>query len=232
MTTILIIEKTGTVKPLSVKTFSEEDLFKKAGFKSNEGFKKHTTWLVKVGETGYAIDLYGKTNGRAGQENKYDFPPPVDSVLFFGSCVLVNRKSTGETANFSPKEWEIVYEKLFGGFRDLGEEDSETESDDSDDSENVPKTKDGYVKDGFVVDDDEDFEDDSYDIDKEEPVKKSRKPAQNTVVKRKPAKKTKHVKVHPEIVAPQESIVLQISEPPATENYLDCTDELVEEDYV
>ena len=41
-------------------------------------------------------------------------------------------------------------EKSFGGFESLGEEDSS-----EDELENVPeemKTKDGYLKDGFVVD--------------------------------------------------------------------------------
>ena len=47
--------------------------------------------------------------------------------------------------------WNTIYEKLFGGFDDL--DDNESESDDE--LEEVPKhlkTKDGYLKDDFVVD--------------------------------------------------------------------------------
>ena len=43
-----------------------------------------------------------------------------------------------------------VYEKLFGGFEDL-----KSESESEDELDEVPddmKTKDGYLKDGFVVD--------------------------------------------------------------------------------
>ena len=54
-------------------------------------------------------------------------------------------------------EWEKIYEKLFGGFEDLDEEDSFSEE------EEIPehlKTKQGYSKeDGFVVSDDDEDED-------------------------------------------------------------------------
>ena len=42
---ILIVEKTGVVKPLCVKTFKEEELYKKCGFKTKENFNKYTDWL-------------------------------------------------------------------------------------------------------------------------------------------------------------------------------------------
>lgn len=53
-------------------------------------------------------------------------------------------------------DWEKIYEFLFGGFEDIGTEDSEEEEEDEGDD--VPKTKDGYVKDGFIVDDSDDTE--------------------------------------------------------------------------
>ena len=31
----------------------------------------------------HEIHLYGKKKGKAGDENKYEFPPPVDNILFF-----------------------------------------------------------------------------------------------------------------------------------------------------
>ena len=50
--------------------------------------------------------------------------------------------------------WEKIYEKLFGGFEDLSATCVEDENEE-DELANVPKekkTKDGYLKDGFVVD--------------------------------------------------------------------------------
>ena len=57
--------------------------------------------------------------------------------------------------------WNKIYEKLFGGFEDLAATAKEDEEEE-DELANIPKekkTKNGYLKDGFVVDssDEEDF---------------------------------------------------------------------------
>ena len=64
-------------------------------------------------------------------------------------------------------EFEKIYEEMFGGFEDL----TKTSESEEDELENIPeeeKTKEGYLKDGFVVDDDEDEEDSDYIPDTEE----------------------------------------------------------------
>lgn len=170
---IIVIEKGGNIKELKVKSFNETELYKKCGFKTPNDFKEHTCWdNIKVNNTTYNIHVYGKTTGRANQENKYEFPPPIDKILFFGSCVLVN-KVNNITHNLNSKEWKSIYNQLYGGFEDLNADMSD-ESEDSDD--NLPKTKSGYMKDDFVVDDD--FEDDDNDSFTERPKmkRKSKKP--------------------------------------------------------
>jgi len=108
------------------------------------------TWDCDVGGKKFCIKLYAKNNGRANYENKYDLPPPVDTQLYFGTMVLVNYE--GDNAkNLSLVEWNKIYEHLFGGFEDIGSEDSEESA--SEDEENL--TKEGYLMDGFVVPDDE-----------------------------------------------------------------------------
>ena len=155
---VIVIEKGGNIKELKVKSFDETELYKKCGFKTPNDFKEHTCWdNIKVNNTIYNIHVYGKTVGRANQENKYEFPPPIDNTLFFGSCVLVNYVNN-VPHNLSSKEWKSIYTQLYGGFEDL-DGDVSDESDDSDD--NLPKTKSGYMKDDFVVDDD--FEEDDND---------------------------------------------------------------------
>ena len=155
---IIIIEKGGNVKELKVKSYDENELYKKGGFKASTDFKVQSVWKnIKVKNITYNIHIYGKLVGRANQENKYEFPPPIDNTLFFGSCVLVN-KINDVPKNLTSSEWNSIYNHLYGGFDDLGEEDSD-ESEDED--EDLPKTKSGYVKDDFIVDDDFD-EVDSY----------------------------------------------------------------------
>ena len=159
---IIIIEKTGNMKPLSVKEFKEEELYKKCGFKKPDHFSKQGEWTKKIDKIRYNISVFAKTEGKANTENKYDFPPPIDTTLFFGNCVVI---ASDVTDTASPKLisltiplWEKMYEKLFGGFEDLTNTvvDDELEVDELDAIPKEKKTKDGYMKDGFVVDSDVD----------------------------------------------------------------------------
>lgn len=172
---IVIVEKTGQLKLLSVKDFKEDEIFKKCGFKKAEDFKKQHQWNIKIDGGRYFVSVFAKTEGRANSENKYDFPPPIDTKLFFGNCAVMakKQKSNGdghfEYTNLSIELWEKMYEKLFGGFEDLAATAFEDENE-IDELKNVPKekkTKNGYLKDGFVVDS-SDTEDEEYDGSSEE----------------------------------------------------------------
>jgi len=155
---IIIVERLGSLKMLSIKDFKLEELYKKCGFKKAEDFNKQTEWSVKYDGKKYFIHIYAKTEGRANSENKYDFPPPIDTKLFYGSCAIVGqiRNDDGSKVyiNLSLTLWNKIYEKLFGGFEDLATTAKEDEEEE-DELANIPKekkTKQGYLKDGFVVD--------------------------------------------------------------------------------
>jgi hypothetical protein len=171
---VIIVEKTGVLKMLAIKEFKEEDLFKKCGFKKSEDFNKQTEWNVKCESKKYLISVYAKLDGRANSENKYDFPPPIDTKLFFGNCVILAKVKNDEGkqvyTNLTLDLWEKIYEKLFGGFEDLTSTAIEDENE-IDELENVPKekkTKQGYLKDGFVVDSDGDNNSDDYETEDED----------------------------------------------------------------
>lgn len=157
--TIIIVDKQGSLKTLNVKDYKVDDLYKKCGFKKAEGFEMHTEWSVKLDGHRYLVQLYGKLDGKANMENKYDFPPPVDNLLFFGSCALVGMikddKNSKTHINLNLDLWNKLYEKLFGGFDDLAVTCAD-DDDEEDELENVSKKmktkKGGYLKDGFVVD--------------------------------------------------------------------------------
>lgn len=171
MPNIVIIEKNGDMKNINIKTFTSSDLFKKAGFKTPTNFDCHTVWNIHHNNKDYSIELHAKNTGRANQENKYEFPPPVDNILFFGSCILINRKNPSEIEDLYVNEWKSIYETLFGGFEDLNEEETEDEAceieEEREAAKNSKLTKTGYLNDGFVVDDDNDSEE-SFDISVEE----------------------------------------------------------------
>ena len=157
--TIVIVDKSASLKTLNVKDYNVEELYKKCGFKKSDGFILQVEWPIKLDGKKYIVQMYGKLDGKANMENKYDFPPPVDTKLFFGSCALVgmirDRSNTRTYINLSLELWNKMYDKLFGGFEDLTTNCVE-DDDETDELDNVPKNKKtkkgGYLKDGFVVD--------------------------------------------------------------------------------
>jgi len=163
--TIIIVEKGGSLKSLAIKDFKLEELYKKCGFKKAEDFIKQVEWTAKYEDEKYYVEVFAKTEGRPNSENKYDFPPPIDTKLFFGNCAILAKIKNDDGkqvyTNLTLELWEKIYEKLFGGFEDLALTAIEDENE-SDELENIPKekkTKQGYLKDGFVVDSDADDED-------------------------------------------------------------------------
>tara|TARA_B110000003_G_C16342488_1_gene415381 strand:+ start:63 stop:647 length:585 start_codon:yes stop_codon:yes gene_type:complete len=153
MTSFVHIDKNGTVNDITKKKLVKENLYKYCGFKKSDGFEKRTTWDVIVEGNRHIVELWARDFGKAGTENKYDFPPPCDSSLYFGTCALVKTSKDDDTIKDMVSDtWLKIYEKLFGGFEDLGNEDSEESDDELDSVSSEYKTKNGYLKDGFVVD--------------------------------------------------------------------------------
>lgn len=156
MPLIIIVEKNGDLKAQDYKSKKTDELYKKCYFKKAEGFEKVAEWTYsKNSESMLTVELWARSDGLANQENKYDFPPPVDNELFFGNCALLARDSNMNIVDLTIEKWNKIYENLFGGFETLA--DNEDEDDEEEDElDNVPssmKTKDGYLKDGFIVED-------------------------------------------------------------------------------
>lgn len=175
-TSIVVISKTGTLSDCLVEPESETTLekltlllSKKCGNRNHDGFSCYHTWKYKnkkkfefiIGNKEVVpkyiyVDVWGKTDGRVGYENKYEMPPPIDELIFYGNIALVARADKESAINMTIKLWKHIYEKLFGGFEDLAATAIEDENE-IDELDNIPahkKTNNGYLKDGFVVDDD------------------------------------------------------------------------------
>lgn len=175
-TSIVIISKTGAVSECLVEPESETTieqltvlLSKKCGYRNHDGFSCYHTWKYKnkkklafvinneeVVPKYIYVDVWAKTDGRAGYENKYEMPPPIDELIFYGNIALVARSDKENAINLTTDLWNVIYEKLFGGFEDLATTavEDENELDELDDIPAHKKTSNGYLKDGFVVDDD------------------------------------------------------------------------------
>lgn len=125
----------------------DEQVETSVNFKSY-GNLQHT-WVTPTGE----ICLYAKKRGKAGSENTYEFPPPMDKTLFFGKCLL-----TSPSGDLTVEAWHSFYENVMK-FESI--ENTEEEEEEEEEGE---RTKEGYLKDGFVVSDNE-LEEEPYKID-------------------------------------------------------------------
>ena len=154
--TFIVVKKAGSLKEVSTKEINVEEMYKKCGFRKSDDFECRTTWEnVQVGSSKYTVQLWARSEGKANTENKYDFPPPVDTSLFFGNCALVQVKN-GKYITLTKEIWLKIYETLFGGFEDIEDEKDDEEIDELENIKKEMKTKKGeYLKDGFVVDSDE-----------------------------------------------------------------------------
>ena len=160
--TFIVVERNGDLKEHEIKenAICVEELCRKCKFKKIDGYIKRTEWeylsksVSSSSDNKIIIELWAKDDGLANYENKYEFPPPVDNELFFGACALIARNNKNNYINLTKDMWNKIYEYLFGGFESLAanEDSDEEEEDELDAIPSNKKTRDGYLKDGFVVD--------------------------------------------------------------------------------
>ena len=234
MVAVLIVDKNGVITETNLKAFSLEEICKKAKIKTVEDYTRKQVWTVRLPKESEPmhIALYARTKGRAGQENKYEFPPPIDHELFFGKCMLVRQpdiQDANDAIDLTKALWKRIYEKLFGGFDDCMDSEDESE----DDMEGMTLSKAGYaLDDGFVVEDEDEDEDEDeeelhfddeeeYNTEDEKPKtkKKGSKSSKGSKGPKSATKTKKETKKEPK----QEHIEVV--------SYEDCDSELEEEDY-
>lgn len=155
------LKLTSTSKKRVVDSFELLHVFNRDSFPKEK--KKSCNLATKENEY-ESILVFGKREGRAGSENKYEFPPPIDNEIYYDNLCLVkcftSVKDDEEQRVFlsmDVNQWKRYYEALFDGFDDC--KDIDEEPDELDLVSDKKKTKDGYLKDGFIVDDEEDEDD-------------------------------------------------------------------------
>ena len=147
MVLITILNKNGEAKTVDFKKYNEKILYKKCSFKKSKDFEKKHIWTVEDVQ----ICIFAKETGKSKDINKFELPPPLDTVLLYGNIALVAMDNNDNICDLSSEKWNELYSQLMGGFEDLY--DDERSSDESIDPENA--TESGYEKDGFVVEDGE-----------------------------------------------------------------------------
>ena len=158
MVKVVFVKKNGSLKNSNIKIDNLDQLYKKCLFSSNNNFDHRNMWCSTDNNNNNCFySIFAKNKGKAGTENKYELPPPIDSKLYFGTMIILKHSKKiydiDNLQDLTLDEWKTVYEKKFGGFEDI-DDDEEESPEEYVDPENL--TKEGYDKtDGFIVDDDE-----------------------------------------------------------------------------
>ena len=131
MVKIVIIEKNGDF--ISVEVNDSSDIFKRCNFRKEEGFQIRTTWTITIGQETHSIQLYSKMEGKSPTINKYEFPPPVDTEVYYGRCALVKIEED-ELVDLDVDTWVSIYDRLCGR-TEVYEEPEEEEEENTTESE-------------------------------------------------------------------------------------------------
>lgn len=85
----------------------------------------------------YSIRVYASVDGVAGQENKHELPPPLDTRLLFGDTYLVRYDKNKTLSNFSKKQFKKFIDDFNGGFDDIGSQDTWSSEEELSDSDSI-----------------------------------------------------------------------------------------------
>jgi hypothetical protein len=171
---IIILDKKESVKCINVKDFQLDTLYKKAGFKSANGFQKQREF--KLSSQTQVLEIYGKITGHTDTENLDDIfqIPQLDErgnpkPAIYGNAVVLlrNLKPPNEYQSLTLKDWEekkkIILQQSSDADADAdmevdAEEDTDTDSGELE-KEDLEKIEESSQTDSDSVDMDEDDDD-------------------------------------------------------------------------
>jgi DNA-directed RNA polymerase subunit M/transcription elongation factor TFIIS len=144
----LILTSSGDVKQGKITLATGEKI---PSVESIQKYYRRKVSPVQIGtynpkDGGTQLQLFGYKEGKAGQENKHELPPPYDKVIIFGDIILV-AVNGGEVLPFTAEEYHEFYNRAFGGFDDLGSSDEE-----EDDASTEGEQEEEAVEDDFESD--------------------------------------------------------------------------------
>ena len=132
---------------------------------------------------GYVVHLFGYKSGKAGTENKHEIPPPHDKDLLFGEAIVLATKG-GAVTTFNSAEYTKFYNEAYGGFEEVGSEDSEDDEGDEEEGDEEEEEEEEAVAEGEEKDEEEEPDAGGAEDDEEEPVRPAPKPVAVTKAKR------------------------------------------------
>mgnify|MGYP006116081195 CR=1 FL=1 len=111
---LIKISKKGNIKPIIKDNIDF--------IKNNKNISKINKWYYN----NFTYILYGCINGEAGEENKYDLPPPCDCDLYFNDLYFVKYEYKN-IVNLSIEDYNTFYAFCFEGFESIENSEEEIE---------------------------------------------------------------------------------------------------------
>tara|TARA_B100001094_G_scaffold332038_1_gene402487 strand:+ start:6635 stop:7150 length:516 start_codon:yes stop_codon:yes gene_type:complete len=154
--TAICLKTTGTASEFlmdSIENINKELSISKIpkSYKRSTGNGK----LIKVHDFEFndkMAGIYAWNDGEAGWENKNELPPPIAEDLYFGNIYIIGHNDNKQV-DISMDEYKSLLNKYFGGFEDLGSDDSWSSEEEVDDDDSI--------HDFIVNDDEEEYESES-----------------------------------------------------------------------
>jgi len=97
---LVLIEKNSNIKQQNVRGLDKDIIYKKCGFRKNTDFNLQHCWEIKNMDIKF-VEVWAKNVGKAGQENKYELPPPIDKELYFGTMAVLALNSEKKYINLN-----------------------------------------------------------------------------------------------------------------------------------
>lgn len=118
MPSVVVLQMSGSKKTVesSISDYTPETAGK---------LLKKSKGVVQIGSYPYndvILSLWSCKEGKAGNENKHELPPPCDTDIYFGDILV----TAGED-DLTVEGWDAFYTEAFGGFEDLEEEEEAIE---------------------------------------------------------------------------------------------------------
>lgn len=90
--------------------------------KNNKNISQINSWYYN----NFNYILYGYVNGEAGEENKYDLPPPCDCDLYFNDLYFIKYENK-DIIDLSLEDYNSFYAYCFEGFESIENTEDEIE---------------------------------------------------------------------------------------------------------
>ena len=103
----------------SVKSINKDDI---DFIKKDKNISKLSSWKYN----NFDYILYGRINGNAGDENKYDLPPPCDCELYFYDLYFIKYEGNNIIDLFL-EDYNLFYAHCFEGFESIESTEDEIE---------------------------------------------------------------------------------------------------------